>query len=508
MAAYLFGQVIGLAAKIIIASKFEAQTALDAFYAANRPSETLVMILAGGILVSSFVPVFVNLLVQEERSAAWRLASATFNIILLLTGTLALLAGIFAEPLVRGILGRDFSPEKQTLTVELLRIQLPSVVFFSLSAILVGTLNSHRQFLIPALTPAMYQIGQIFGAVVLGPALGIHGLAWGVVIGSALAVAIQIPSLLHLRAAYMPILDYRNRHVREVFRLMAPRMVGAAAVQAMLWVNTLLASRYDGAVYALTLGFMMMYMAQAAIAQSAATAALPVFSAQYALGKLDELRQTLVSVLRAEVLLSLPATAGLILLGKPIVRFLYERGEFTPHTTTMVAWALAWYAAGLLFHSVLEVLVRAYYAMHDTKTPVLVGGTAMMLSIGLSLVFSALFERWGWMPHGGLALAVSISTSLETGTLFLILRKKLPGMEAPLARGLLAGSAGTLGMALLLWWWTQVTGSAPAAWTALGGVGLGASVYFVLLLLLRVPEAQTLLAHFRRLTARFFQRAP
>ncbi|MDW8227625.1 MAG: lipid II flippase MurJ, partial [Anaerolineales bacterium] len=310
------------------------------------------------------------------------------------------------------------------------------------------------------------------------------------------------PSLVRLGASYRPTLDCRNRAVQEVFRLMAPRMVGAAAVQAMLWVNTLLASRYEGAVYALTLGFMMMYMAQAAIAQSAATAALPVFSAQYALGKLDDLRSTLLGVLRAEILLSLPATAGLILLGEPIIRFLYERGEFTPRTTEMVAWALAWYATGLLFHSVLEVLVRVYYAMHDTKTPVLVGTTAMMLSIGLSVLFSHLFEQAGWMPHGGLALAVSVSTALETGTLFVILHRKLPGLDSRLVGSLVAGGTGTLGMSLALLGWQQVIRSAPAAWVALGGVGLGASIYFLLLFFLKVPEARLVVDYFKRLVTR------
>ncbi len=493
MLAYLFGQLVGLAAKIIIGATFDAGTELDAFYAANRPSETLVTILAGGILVSSFIPVFVNFLVGEDRPSAWKLASSTFNLILIITAALALVTGLLAGPIVRQILGRDFPPGEQALTIELLRIQLPSVVFFSLSGIAVGILNSHHKFLIPALSPAMYQVGQIFGALVLAPVMGIRGLAWGVVIGSALALLIQFPFLLRLGGQYSLSLGLRNPAVGEVFLLMAPRMFGAAAVQAMLWVNTLLASRYDGAVYALTLGFMMMYMAQAAIAQSAATAVMPTFSAQYAQGKLDELRRMLASVIRAEILLSLPASAGLILLATPIIQFLYQRNAFTAETTRMVAWALVWYSAGLLFHAVLEVLVRAYYAMHDTKTPVLVGAAAMMLSIGFSLLFSSAFERLGWMPHGGLALAVSVATALEVTTLFLLMRKRLNGIRgAEIGRGFAAASAGTVGMAAALLVWEQALRSAPAALTALGGVALGGAVYGLTLWLLRVPEVQRL----------------
>jgi len=499
MLAYLLGQLIGLAAKIIIGASFDAGTELDAFYAANRPSETLVMILAGGILVSSFIPVFVKFLVGEDRPGAWKLASATFNLILIIMIILALLVAVFAPPIVRYILGKDFAPAKQALTVELLRIQLPSVIFFSLSAIVVGILNGHRKFLVPAFSPAMYQLGQIFGAVVLGPGMGIYGLAWGVVIGSTLSLLIQIPFLPRLGGRYSPTLGLHNPAVGEVFRLMAPRIFGAAAVQAMLWVNTLLASRYDGAVYALTLGFMMMYMAQAAIAQSAGTAVMPTFSAQYVEGKLDELRKTLASVIRAEILLSLPATAGLLILSTPIIVLLYQRGEFTAGTTQMVAWALTWYAAGLMFHSVLEVLVRAYYAMHDTKTPVLIGAAAMLLSIVFSLLFSALFEHLGWMPHGGLALAVSLSTALEVTTLFLIMRRRLNGLHSrDIWRAFSAASAGTVGMAAALVFWQQALRSAPAALTALGGVALGGGIYSLTLFLLRVPEIHLLFTALKR----------
>ncbi len=275
---------------------------------------------------------------------------------------------------------------------------------------------------------------------------------------------------------------------------MGPRMFGAAVVQLMLWVNTLLASHMtDGSVFSLTSGFSLMIMAQAAIAQSVATAVMPTFSAQYAQGKLDDLRKTLASALRGVFLLSVPATAGLILLSVPLVTFLYQRGEFTARTTQMVAWALIWYAAGLVFHSVLEVLVRAYYAMHDTKTPVLVGAAAMTLSIGLSLVFAWLFQNIGWMPHGGLALAVSVSTAMEVITLFLIMRKRLNGIHgSEIAKGFGAAALGTLFMGVVLLGWMKVTQSHSAALITLSGVVIGGTVYTVVLVALRIPEVSSL----------------
>ena len=502
MLAFILSQLTGLAAKILIAGSFSAGVDLDAFYAANRPSETLVTIMAGGILVSSFIPIFVKFLVKEERRSAWELASATANLILVLMSVLAGLAALFAGPIVRTILGAGFSPDKQALTISLLRIQTISIVFFGLSGLAVGVLNSHQKFLMPALAPAMYQLGQIFGVLVLAPRMGIYGLAWGVVIGSVFNLLIQIPSLFRLKGRYFPIFGLHDSSIGEVFRLMLPRMFGAGVVQLMLWVNTLLASHMaDGSVFGLTYGFSLMIMAQTAIAQSVATAVMPTFSAQYAQNKPDDLRKTLASALRGVILLSTPATAGLILLSVPLVTFLYQRGEFTSATTSMVAWALTWYATGLVFHSVLEVLVRAFYAMHDTKTPVLVGAAAMTLSIGLSLVFAPLFQKIGWMPHGGLALAVSVSTALEVSTLFLIMRKRLNGIHGhDIARGTGAAVLGTLGMAAALVFWMYKAGSTHAALTTLGGVVIGGVVYGVVLLLLRVPEVGSL---FRILKRRF-----
>jgi putative peptidoglycan lipid II flippase len=504
MLAFLFSQVAGLVAKILIGAAFSAGTELDAFYAANRPSETLVTIMAGGILVSSFIPVFVKFLVKDEHRSAWQLASATANLIFLIMTALALLEAALAGPIIKYILGAGFGPEKQALAVNLLRIQAISIVFFGLSGLAVGVLNSHQKFLFPALAPAMYQIGLIFGVLALAPRMGIYGLAWGVVIGSGLNLLIQVPSLIRLKGLYFPILGLHNPSVGEVFRLMAPRMFGAAIVQLMLWVNTLLASHMpEGSVYSLTLGFTLMLMAQVAIGQSVATAAMPTFSAQYAQGKMDEIRKTLASTMRGVILFAVPATAGLILLRVPLITFLFQRREFTAETTQMVAWALTWYAAGLVFHSVLEVLVRAYYAMHDTKTPVLVGAAAMTLSIGFSLVFSSLFERLGWMPHGGLALAVSVATALEVTTLFLIMRKRLGGIHGPeIARGFGTATLGTLGMIAALILWQQAAGSMPAALNALGGVALGGLIYGLALILLRVSEVHTLFTTIKRRLSR------
>jgi len=186
-------------------------------------------------------------------------------------------------------------------------------------------------------------------------------------------------------------------------------------------------------------------------------------------------------------------------LRKPIVALLYQRGEFTTQSTELVAWALLWYAAGLVGHAMVEVLSRAFYALQDTRTPVVVGATAMTLNIIFSLIFMRLFETIGWMPHGGLALANSLATALETVGLLILIRRKMQRINASRIlsltwRSLLAGTV----MAFALWGWLLISGGLPNWITALAGIAGGALVYFALIRLLKVEEVSYLISSIRR----------
>jgi putative peptidoglycan lipid II flippase len=366
----------------------------------------------------------------------------------------------------------------------------------------MAILNSHQKFFLPALAPAMYQIGLIFGVLALSPQMGIFGLGWGVLIGAALHLLVQIPSLFRLKGAYSPILGLKDANVREVGRLMLPRLLGVAAVQLNFWVNTRLASRMvEGSVTGIVLAFALMLMPQAAIAQSIAIAALPTFSAQVALGKLEEMRASLAASLRGILLLAIPASLGLILLRQPLVVLLYERGEFDTFSTQLVAWALLWYAAGLIGHSLVEITARAFYSLHDTKTPVLVGIVAMGLNVLFSIGFALLFERIGWMPHGGLALANSLATALEAIALLILMRRRLVGLQSrKIILSAVQGLVASLVMVLGIWIWLETTRSQPTWMIVGGGLFLGASLYTVVILLLGVEEARSLVrALLRRL---------
>lgn len=496
MFAILFGQLAGLASKILIADAFPAAE-LDAFFSANRVSETLFTLIAAGALGSAFLPTFTALLVREERKAAWNLASALINLVTLVLSIAALLASIFAPQIVRYLLapGLSHDPQIFALTVHLLRIQSVAAVLFGIGGLVIGILNAHQIFFIPQITAAMYQLGQIFGVLVLARWFGIYGLAWGVVIGSALFVLIQLPSLFKLNGEFSFSLGWQNPDVVNVFRLMGPRVFGAAIVQLNFWVNNNLASKMaEGSIQGLSYAFALMVMAQAAIAQSVAIAAMPTFSAQHALGKVDEMRSSLATALRGMFLLALPASVGLILLARPIVSLLFEHGEFSALTAQMTAWALIWYAAGLVGHSIMEVLTRAFYAQHDTRTPVLIGTTAMALNVVFSLLFARWFASIGWLPLGGLALANSLATALEATALFIVMRRRLHGIEGKfLANGFIRCAGAALGMAIGLWLWIQVAGGMNRWLVALGGVALGGIIYVVGVVILRVPEIQMLI---------------
>ncbi|HEX2997565.1 MAG TPA: lipid II flippase MurJ, partial [Anaerolineales bacterium] len=212
-----------------------------------------------------------------------------------------------------------------------------------------------------------------------------------------------------------------------------------------------------------------------------------------ALGKQDEMRASLAASLRGIVLAALPASIGLIMLRVPLVSFLYQRGKFDQEDVQLVAWALLWYAAGLIGHSVMEILTRAFYAQHDTKTPVIIGTLAMTLNVVFSLVLARVFSQIGWMPHGGLALANSLATALEAIALFIFMRRRLNGIEGQqIARGFAAGTLVSLGMAAGLWLWLQVTAGQARWLIALGGVAFGGLIYGLGVFLLRVPEVQML----------------
>lgn len=494
MAGFIVSNLAGLAKWVLVTRAFGTGSDIDAFNAANRVPDVLFNLMAAGALGSAFIPTFTSFLTRTDRQGGWRLASAIANLVFLVMASASLLVWFSGPWLVRTILAPGFPPEQAALTLNLLRILLPTAVIYGLSGLLMGILNAHQHFLLPSIAPTMSWTGWIFGVLVLSPRMGIVGLAWGALLGALLHLLIQLPGLRGKQAAFALVLGLRDSAVRQVLRLIPPRLLGQAVVQLNFLVNTMLASALPvGSLTGVILGFTLMMMPQSVIAQAIAIAALPTFSEQVARGEMKEMRASLASTLRGVVFLSLPATIGLILLRQPLVAMLLERGAFDPQSTRMVSWALLWYGVGLVAHSIVEIIARAFFAMQDTRTPALVGAGAMSLNVLLSFAFIELFRRLNWMPHGGLGLANSVATVIEGVVLLWMMSRRLGGLDLlRIRRGLAATVLATLLMTLALWGWMNYAAASGVWVLGLGGAIIGSLIYWGAALLLRAPEARQL----------------
>ena len=494
MGFFIISRALGLLREVVIGAQFGTSAELDAYLAAFRVPDLLFQLVAGGALASAFLPTFTARLVQGDRAKAWRLASAVANLMILVLTVVAVIAALSAPWLVQHLLAPGFSASQQALTVSLMRLMLISTIIFGVSGLVMGALNTMQHFLAPAAAPVIYNLAIIGGAWLLGGALGVRGLAIGVLVGAAGHLLVQMPALIRLGARYTPVLDVRDAAVREIGRLMAPRVLGLAAVQLNFWVNTILASGLpEGRLAALNYGWLIMLLPQGIFAQAVATVAFPTFAAQVAHHNLVALRSTFTTSLRTILFFILPAAIGLILLAQPLIAVLLQRNAFTAASTALVTTALQMYALGLVGHSVVEIAARAFYALHDTTTPVVVGVSAMLLNIVLSLLLL------GPLQHGGLALANSIATTLEMIVLLWLLRKRLDGLDSEmLAPSLWRTGLASLALGIIVWGWQQAPGVSGAWLKVLLCLPLGAGVYLTVAWLLQAEELQALRHLLRR----------
>jgi putative peptidoglycan lipid II flippase len=499
---FLASGALGLIRTAVIAATFGTSDALDAFYVAQRIPETIFVLVAGGALGSSFIPVFSRFLAANDHEGAWRLASATMTVVGLLAVALALVIGLLAPVLVPPLLVPGKSPDVQALTVSLTQIMLITTVIFSVSGLLMGILNAHQLFVLPALAPSMYNIGLIVGALFLSRLVptadgqpNIYGLAWGAILGAGLHLAVQLPGLRRVgRIRFLS--DWRVPGVRDVVTLMIPRALGLTVVQINFTVNANFSSSMArGSYTALTHAWILLFFALGVIGQSIGAAVFPSLSALATEGNMDGFKDRLSSAMRGVLFLSFPATVGLILLGSPVISLLFERGAWTPESTAGTAWALAFFAIGIAGHSLLEVLSRAFYALSDTRTPVMVGIISMVSNIALSLIFIRLIGDPNSLSRGafaGLALANSLTTILEALALWWLLRRRIGGVnDVRVLDAVWRGVATSLGMGLiLLLVLNRLQSEGALLVTILGGV-IGAAAFFGLSLLLGVQEART-----------------
>lgn len=497
---FVLSRVLGLAREMLISARFGASAELDSYLAAFGLPDLLFNLVAGGALGSAFIPTFSSYWVRADENGAWLLFSRVLNLITVLLLVIATLLFLLAGPLVHYLIAPGFAPAQQMLTAQLMRWMLVSTVVFGASGLIMGVLNAQQHFLLPAAAPILYNVAIMLAAWLLAPSLGIRGLVVGVVIGALLHLLVQLPGLWQARARYSPSFYWRDPGVRTVLRLMGPRVLGIFFVQMHFLVNTMLASGLvTGSLVALKNGWLLLMLPLGIFAQSAATAVFPTLAAQVAADQLTAMRQTLGQTLRTVLFFTIPAATLLFVLRVPLVSALFERGKFTAENTQMGAYALQFYALGLVAHAVVEITVRAFYALHDTLTPVVVGVVAMSLNIA--------FSFW-WiynLGYGGLALANSTATTLEMFILLWLLHRRTQGLEvrlllASLGRHVLA--AGLMGGVIWLWlaWATE------QGWATLPQVGaiilvassgiIGGVVYLLLGVALHSPELRPALLRF------------
>jgi putative peptidoglycan lipid II flippase len=484
MATFLVSRLLGLLRDVVIGAQFGTSGSYDAYVAAFRIPDIIYTLIAGGILVSAFVPTFTGYLAKEDRPGAWRLASSVINLVVVVLAAVAFIAALLAEPIVRYLLAPGFRAEAQALTVQLMRLLLIPPVIFAVSGVVMGILYAHQSFWLPGLAPAMYNLGIIFGAIVLAPFLNVFGLALGAIIGALLHLLIQVPGLRRVGMHYSTHLVVRDPGVQEVLRLMIPRMFGVAVVQLTFLVETILASWLStGALSALNYAWRVMLLPQGVVAQSVATAAFPTFAAQYARGQFAQLRSSLAATVRSILFIAIPSAIGLLVLRETIVQLLFERGQFTTASTAIVAAALGGYALGLIGHSGVEILARAFYALHDTRTPVLLG----ILALGIDLVMGiSLINVLGVL---GLALANMTAASVEMILLIVVIRRRLGGLEdRRVAISALKTTIAAISMGLAVWGFLALAASASVVVRAFGGMLIGAGVFAIAAWLLKSEE--------------------
>ena len=480
MGGFLASKAIGVVRQSIIASTFGASDQLDAYYAAFKLPDLLLTLIAGGAIATTFIPVFSDILTRGDRERAWRLASAVLNTLLIVMGSVALVAALLAPWLVERLVAPGFAPAGQRLTADLLRIVLLSSILFAASSLVMSILQAHERFLLPALADFFYDAGIIGGALFLAPRWGIHGLAWGVVAGALLHLLIQVPGLAQVRARYLPTPNTRDEGLRQLVRLMGPRILILGMFQLVFLFTTNLASRYqEGSITAIHMGWTMMQMPEVIFAMAIATAAFPRISHLVARGDAAALRETVSTALRAILFLVLPSAVALFTLGRSYIAVLFGRGAFGEQAADMVYWTTAAFTVGLLGHSVLELAARAFYAHKNTLVPFWAALGATTLNVTLCLLLG---PRLG---GAGLALANSIAVTLQSGILlWLAWRMKVRFDWRPVWGVCWRAAVALTGMAGSIWLMAQLARGRGDTWLALLGSAAGSGVYLGLMVLL------------------------
>lgn len=499
----LLSRFLGLGREIVIAHQFGATLVTDAYLVALTIPFLLFMVFSQA-LATVVVPVFTEYKARGEIGEAWRVSASVVNLLVLVLTAVAAV-GILVAPVLVRLIAPGFDTAAIDLAVVLTQIMFPLLVFSGLATVFSGFLNANNIFGLPAFSGAVNNLVIIAGALILGGLYGIHGLAYGTVLGMVAAGLVQLPGLYRAGFRFRTTFDWYHPGVRKVFRLMLPITFGIAISQLYILIDRVLASLLVvGSIAALNFGTKLIQLPVGLFVLALSTAVFPTLATWATEGREREVLETMRRALRIIVLTTVPAGVGLIILRYPVVQLLFERGAFDERATAMTASAVLFYSIGLVGLAANVLLTRGFYAFQDTRTPV----KLLVVNVVLNLVLSLLLM--GPLQLGGLALASSIAALVNTVLLVYFLERRLPGLwrSADWFRfggGVLAASglmavvvyAADVALAGLV-----APGTVGLALRVGGAVTAGVVVYLVVGLVLRLEEIGIVLQASRRLGGR------
>jgi putative peptidoglycan lipid II flippase len=419
--AMLFNRIVGL-------------EGMGIFGASNNIPDYLSALLSGGALGMAFIPVLREYLDRDGRSAAWDLFARVVNLAFVITAAVSVVIILLAEPLVRYVIVPSFTPEKQTLTASLMRIDLLAILIFSISGLVMSGLQANKHFLLPALAPVFYNLGQIFGVTILTPTSGLHlgpvtlpafglglyGMVYGVIIGAVLHLSIQIPGLIKYGFRWRPVIGLKNPGVVRVLILLWPRVLTMGCIQAYYVMRDNIASGFGATgIGALNLGWTIEQVPETIIGTAIAIALLPTLAEFINAGQAEVFRDTVNRALRVMMALCLPAAALLAVTIRPLVDAFFG---FEPAQVNLVTYCTWAFLIGLIGDAWLEVAVRSFYANQNTRTP-LVASFIQATAFGL---LAWLFSRW--IGLAGIPLAAAVTFTTQAVVLLSLLNTKFPGL--------------------------------------------------------------------------------
>jgi len=417
-------RVLGLVRSRVLAHFFTA-AALSPYLAAFRIPDTVFEVLVYGALSSAFIPVFTSYFTKNKKDEAWYVATASLNIGVICFSILAIIILIFAEPIYKIIAPGYTSAEIAQIAV-LTRILMAAQAFFVISYFLTGVLESTQRFLVPAIAPLFYNIGIIVTTAILAPSLGIYAPALGAVVGAFLHFLIQLPIAYSLGFRWHKILDFTHPGVRSIGKLALPRLIELSFLEVGKFAELFLASLVSTAALTyFTFANSFQLVPIGLFGTSIAKASLPVLSAQHARGETKEFGKTLRILFGQILFLVLPCSVFLVILRVPLVRLVFGAEQFDWEATIQTGYALSAFALGIFAQALIYLLARAFYALHDTVTPVRIS----IASIFIEIIFGAIFILGMHLPIWSLALAFSISSIAQCIGLLIALVQRLPELK-------------------------------------------------------------------------------